>query len=128
MFLQELVTLQEEGFQPLLRQFDGCEFLVKHQHHHHNLSGPEGKKAYEAGIAKIKKFACVVRLIAIGQVKLLRIGQKKAHCMEIQINGGSIADKVEFGLKLFESSVHTLFFCENSRSSLKFFRTLRENS
>ena len=74
-------------------------------HYSANLMGPEGKKAYEAGIAKIKKFACVVRLIAIGQVKLLRIGQKKAHCMEIQINGGSIADKVEFGLKLFESSI-----------------------
>eukprot|EP00668_Euglena_longa_P028733 GGOE01036050.1.p1 GENE.GGOE01036050.1~~GGOE01036050.1.p1 ORF type:complete len:410 (-),score=52.29 GGOE01036050.1:101-1330(-) len=74
-------------------------------HYSANLMGPQGKKAYEAGIAKIKKFACAVRLIAIGQVKLLKIGQKKAHCMEIQINGGSIADKVEFGLKLFESSV-----------------------
>jgi large subunit ribosomal protein L3e len=70
-----------------------------------SLMGAEGKKSYEQAVAKIKKFAVVVRLIAIGQVKLLKIGQKKAHCMEIQINGGSIADKVEFGLKLFESSI-----------------------
>lgn len=64
-----------------------------------------GKKDYERDIQKIKKFATVVRVIAISQVKLLRIGQKKAHCMEIQVNGGSIADKVEFGLKLFESAI-----------------------
>lgn len=65
----------------------------------------KGKKSYEADLAKIRKFASVIRLIAVGQVKLLRIGQKKAHVMEIQVNGGSIAAKVEFGLKLFESAV-----------------------
>jgi large subunit ribosomal protein L3e len=69
------------------------------------LMDEQGKKQYERDLTKIKKFATVVRLIAVGQVKLLRIGQKKAHVMEIQVNGGSIADKVEFGLKLFESAV-----------------------
>jgi large subunit ribosomal protein L3e len=69
------------------------------------MMGDQGKKQYERDLAKIRKHATVVRLIAIGQVKLLRIGQKKAHCMEIQVNGGSIPDKVEFGLKLFESAV-----------------------
>jgi len=65
----------------------------------------KGKKQYERDLNKIRKFATVIRLICIGQVKLLRIGQKKAHVVEIQVNGGSIADKVEFGLKLFESAV-----------------------
>jgi len=69
------------------------------------LMDGRGKKKFDQNVAKIKKYAAVVRLIAIGQVKLLKIGQKKAHCLEVQVNGGTIADKVEFGLKLFESSV-----------------------
>jgi len=28
--------------------------------------------------------------------------QKKAHLMEIQVNGGTIADKVDYGYKFFE--------------------------
>merc|ERR1711904_655693 len=34
-----------------------------------------------------------------------KIGQKKAHIMEIQINGGSIPEKVDFCTKMFEQSV-----------------------
>lgn len=65
----------------------------------------KGKKQYERDLNKIRKFSTIVRLICVAQVKLLRIGQKKSHVVEIQINGGSIPDKVEFGLKLFESAV-----------------------
>jgi hypothetical protein len=32
-------------------------------------------------------------------------GQKKAHLMEIQVNGGSTADKVDFAQGLFEKQV-----------------------
>merc|ERR1711875_14949 len=32
----------------------------------------------------------------LAQIKILRRRQKKAHIMEIQLNGGSIADKVDF--------------------------------
>lgn len=70
-----------------------------------NMLSSKGKAHYQRDVNKIKQFACVVRLIAIGQVKLCRIGQKKAHVMEIQINGGTISDKVDFGLKLFETAV-----------------------
>jgi large subunit ribosomal protein L3e len=31
--------------------------------------------------------------------------QKKAHLMEIQVNGGTIADKVDYGYKFFEKEV-----------------------
>merc|ERR1712111_150384 len=31
--------------------------------------------------------------------------QKKSHLMEIQVNGGSVADKVEFGQGLFEKPI-----------------------
>merc|ERR1711933_116422 len=35
----------------------------------------------------------------------VKIGQKKAHLKEIQINGGSVTDKVDFALNLFEKEV-----------------------
>jgi hypothetical protein len=48
----------------------------------------------------------VVRVLAHTQVKLIKgIGQKKAHLMEVQINGGSVADKVDFAVKYFEKKV-----------------------
>merc|ERR1712002_504552 len=64
-----------------------------------------GKKEIEADLAKIKKYCCVVRIIAHTQVKLLRKRIKKAHLMEIQLNGGSIADKVDFAVSHFEKQI-----------------------
>jgi large subunit ribosomal protein L3e len=37
--------------------------------------------------------------------KLKGIKQKKAHLMEIQINGGTIAEKVDYGYKFFEKAI-----------------------
>ena len=44
-------------------------------------------------------------------MKLLKKRQKKAHIMEIQLNGGSIADKVKFARDHLEKhvSVHQVF-------------------
>ncbi len=53
-----------------------------------------GKKEIEKDLAQIKKYCSVVRVICHTQQKLLRRRQKKAHIMEIQLNGGSVADKV----------------------------------
>jgi hypothetical protein len=44
-------------------------------------------------------FFCVL------QVRKLNLGQKKAHLIEIQVNGGSVSDKVDFATKLFEKAV-----------------------
>jgi large subunit ribosomal protein L3e len=38
-------------------------------------------------------------------MKLLRKRQKKAHIMEIQLNGGSVADKVEWAKAHFEKPI-----------------------
>jgi len=69
------------------------------------------KKSIEREIARIKKYCTVVRAIAHTQMKLVRHGQKKAHLMEIQINGGSVSDKVDFAHALFEKEVniHKIF-------------------
>merc|ERR1712128_277869 len=64
-----------------------------------------GKKEIEADLAKIKKYCCTVRIIAHTQVKLLRKRIKKAHIMEIQLNGGSVADKVDFAVSHFEKQI-----------------------
>merc|ERR1712187_240285 len=63
-----------------------------------NLSeGPE--------ITRAKKYCQVIRAICQTQISKVKLGQKKAHIKEIQINGGSTADKVDFALDLFEKEV-----------------------
>merc|ERR1711876_71248 len=68
-------------------------------------SDPLGKKEIERDLSKIKKYCSVVRVIAHTQMKILRKVQKKAHIMEIQLNGGSAADKVEWAREHFEKQV-----------------------
>eukprot|EP00244_Chara_vulgaris_P010686 TRINITY_DN49_c0_g1_i2.p1 TRINITY_DN49_c0_g1~~TRINITY_DN49_c0_g1_i2.p1 ORF type:complete len:391 (-),score=82.93 TRINITY_DN49_c0_g1_i2:866-2038(-) len=66
----------------------------------------EGKKDFTVQLEKLKKYCTVIRLLAHTQVrKCPGIGQKKAHLMEIQINGGTPAEKVDFGVNLFEKAV-----------------------
>jgi large subunit ribosomal protein L3e len=65
----------------------------------------DDKDSIEREISRIKKYCTVVRVIAHTQVKKLKLRQKKAHIMEIQINGGTVADKVKFGTGLFEKPV-----------------------
>merc|ERR1711997_936377 len=65
----------------------------------------QGKKEIEKDLAQIKKYCEVVRMICHTQQKLLRKRQKKAHIMEVQLNGGSIADKVDFARKHFEQKI-----------------------
>ena len=65
----------------------------------------DGQKAIDEELARIKQYCQVVRVIAHTQVKKVKIGQKKAHMMEIQVNGGSVEDKVGFATGLFEKEV-----------------------
>jgi large subunit ribosomal protein L3e len=59
----------------------------------------------ERELARITKYASVVRVLAHTQVKKTPLAQKKAHLAEIQINGGSIADKVQWAKEHFEKEV-----------------------
>jgi len=72
----------------------------------------EKQRAYiEKDIARIKKYANVVRVIAHTQPNRLHIHQRKAHVLEIQVNGGDAEAKVNFALGLFEKpfTVDTIF-------------------
>merc|ERR1712028_236957 len=66
----------------------------------------DGGKDIEHELNRISKFCSVVRVIAHTQVKKLNLRIKKAHVMEIQINGGAdTAAKVAFAKDLFEKEV-----------------------
>jgi len=65
----------------------------------------DGKKEIEKDFAKMKKYCSVIRVITHTQIKLLRKRQKKAHIHEIQLNGGTIPEKVDFARGLMEKTV-----------------------
>merc|ERR1712134_4630 len=64
-----------------------------------------GKKEIEKDLAQLKKYCTTIRVIVHTQMKVLRRRQKKAHIMEVQLNGGSIADKVNWAREHFEKEV-----------------------
>merc|ERR1712062_81107 len=65
----------------------------------------DGKKSIERDLEKIKKYCKVVRVLVHTQQKLIRLKQKKAHIMELQINGGTIADKVDWAKEHLEKTI-----------------------
>jgi len=69
------------------------------------MADPLGRKEIEKDLARMKKYCTVIRVIAHTQMKLMRKRQKKAHVMEVQLNGGTIPEKVEWARKHFEKPV-----------------------
>lgn len=65
----------------------------------------DGKKSIEKVLAKMKKYCKVIRVLAHTQMKLMRRRQKKAHIMEIQLNGGTIAQKVDWAKEHLEQQI-----------------------
>mmetsp|Transcript_23210 Transcript_23210/g.39299 ORF Transcript_23210/g.39299 Transcript_23210/m.39299 type:complete len:391 (-) Transcript_23210:135-1307(-) len=51
---------------------------------------------------RIKEYCGVVRVLAHTQIRKVKLRQKVAHLCEIQVNGGSVSDKVDFAKDLFE--------------------------
>merc|ERR1712017_24370 len=56
-------------------------------------------------IERIKKHCTIVRVLCHTQIQKLNFRQKKAHLCEIQVNGGSMEDKIKFAQDLFEKPV-----------------------
>merc|ERR1712168_172503 len=65
----------------------------------------EGKKQLVKDFASMKKYCQAIRIIAHTQMRLLPLRQKKAHLMEVQLNGGSISDKVDWAREKLEQAV-----------------------
>jgi len=64
-----------------------------------------GEQPMAAEIARAKKYCQVIRAICHTQISKAKLGRKKAHVKEIQINGGTIDQKVDFVVGLFEQEV-----------------------
>jgi len=64
-----------------------------------------GDAALNAKTDRIKKHCQVIRVLAHTQIDKVPLKQKKAHLMEIQVNGGSVEAKVDFAQALLEQSV-----------------------
>lgn len=64
-----------------------------------------GGQSISRELERIKKYCTIVRVLAHTQLSKTGLKQKKAHLMEIQVNGGSVADKVEFAKGHFEKTV-----------------------
>jgi len=73
--------------------------------HNKQFLDNKGKENMQREIARIKKYCKVVRVIAHTQVSKLSLRLRKAHIMEIQVNGGSIPEKVDFAVDLLEKRV-----------------------
>lgn len=69
------------------------------------MSEAAGQKSMDRELERIRKYCTVVRVLAHTQIRKTGLKQKKAHLMEIQVNGGSIPDKVAFARGLFEQEV-----------------------
>jgi len=59
----------------------------------------------EFEINRIKQYCQVVRVLAHTQIRKIKLRQKVANLLEIQLNGGSVSEKVDFGRNLFEQEV-----------------------
>jgi len=59
----------------------------------------------ETELARMKKYCQVIRLICHTDMRKIKLRQKKAHIAEIQINGGTVDAKVDFGFEQFERRI-----------------------
>merc|ERR1712086_513392 len=66
----------------------------------------ESKKSIDREVERIKKYSKYVRAIVHTQVSKIKIGQRKANIMEIQINGGkNVEEKVNWAVEHFEKNI-----------------------
>jgi len=56
-------------------------------------------------LTRMKKYCQIIRVLAHTQIRKIGLRQKKAHLVEIQVNGGSVAEKVDWAHGLFEKKV-----------------------
>jgi len=56
----------------------------------------QNNKDMQTELERMKKYCTVIRVLAHTQIRKLKLRQKKAHLLEIQINGGSVSKKVDW--------------------------------
>jgi large subunit ribosomal protein L3e len=66
---------------------------------------PKSKRHVNRDLQRIKKFCTVVRVIIASQMDKLHFRQRKAHIMEVQVNGGTVTQKVDWAVSKFEKEI-----------------------
>jgi large subunit ribosomal protein L3e len=56
-------------------------------------------------ISRITKYCSTVRVLCCTQIEKLKVRQRKSHIMEIQLNGGDVAAKVDWAKDHFEKEI-----------------------
>jgi large subunit ribosomal protein L3e len=75
------------------------------KNYENKVKDPENKRV-ATELERMKKYCTVVRMLVHTDIKKVSTGgQKKAHLIEVQINGGSTGDKIDFGYGLFEKPI-----------------------
>jgi len=98
--------LSDECLRRFYRSWHHSKKKAFTRYHKRIVEQTKGKKTgTERELERMRKYCSVVRVIAHTQIRKIGLRQKKADIAEIQINGGSIADKVNFGYALFEKQV-----------------------
>jgi len=69
------------------------------------MTEEERSKYLKTELDRMKKHCCHVRVLAHTQIKKLNLRQKKAHLLEIQINGGTLEQKVDYAASWLEREV-----------------------
>lgn len=86
---------------------------------HYSKKWEKDKKSIDDDLAFIKANAQVVRVIAHTNIASLKLRQKKAHVMEIQVNGGTVDAKVAFAVTLLEQPINIAsIFAEGEKIDL----------
>lgn len=75
------------------------------QKHAKKWQDEDGKKSIESDFNKMKKYCSSIRVIAHTQMKVMKHREKKAHIMEIQVNGGTIPEKVDWARNHLEKQI-----------------------
>jgi large subunit ribosomal protein L3e len=73
--------------------------------HVKNMETIEGEADQVKEIKRIERYCQVIRVLAHTQPDKLPLRKKRADLMEIQVNGGNVADKVKYATSLFEKNV-----------------------
>jgi len=66
----------------------------------------KSKKSIKRDLERIKKYCTVVRVLVMSQMSKVNFRQRKAHLMEIQVNGGTVTQKVDWSVSKLETEIN----------------------
>jgi len=119
--LRSLTTVWAQHLDEMLkrRMYKGWYRAKKKAFTRYEKQYAAADKPVERELERIKKYCQVVRVICHTDTKKIGLRQKKAHVMEIQVNGGTVGEKVDWAKSMLEKNVSfSGVFAENEMVDL----------